>query len=72
MRHQHELDGKAKATTSGFDIPAPSIRGSTGIGELGLSLTPSKDLPLFIDLGVQGYVGKREGVTGALQIRFTF
>ena len=30
------------------------------------------DLPLSLDLGVQGYVGKREGVTGSLQIRYAF
>ena len=48
------------------------MRGGTGIGELGLTLTPSKTLPLFLDLGVQGYTGKREGVTGSLQIRFEF
>jgi len=69
---EHEFDGKAKATTYGYSIDAPSIRGSTGIGELGLSLTPSKNLPLSIDLGVQGYTGKREGVTGSLQLRFEF
>jgi outer membrane autotransporter protein len=69
---KHEFDGRARATTNGFDIPAPSIRGDTDIGELGLSLRPSLDLPLSFDLGVQGYVGKREGVTGSLQIRFEF
>ena len=70
--YEHEFGGKAKATTNGFDIPAPSIRGGTGIGELGLSLRPSKTLPLSFDLGVQGYAGKREGVTGSLQMRLEF
>ena len=70
--YEHEFDGKARATTNGFSIPAPSLRGDTGIGELGLTLKPSKDLPLSFDLGVQGYVGKREGVTGSLQVRFEF
>ncbi|MDR2695907.1 MAG: autotransporter domain-containing protein, partial [Deltaproteobacteria bacterium] len=70
--YEHEFDGRARATTNGFAIDAPSLRGGTGIGELGLSLKPSKDLPLFFDLGVQGYVGKREGVTGSLQVRFEF
>ena len=27
---------------------------------------------LFFDFGVQGYVGKREGVTGSAQIRWEF
>ena len=69
---EHEFDGKARATTNGFDIDAPNLHGNTGIGELGLSLTPSADLPLTIDLGVQGYTGKREGVTGSLMVKWEF
>jgi hypothetical protein len=42
------------------------------MGELGLSLKPSQSLPLSFDLGVQGYTGKREGVTGSLQIKLEF
>jgi hypothetical protein len=71
-KHQHEFDGRAKATTYGYAIDAPSLRGDTGIGELGLILKPSKNLPLSFDLSVQGYVGKRDGVTGSLQVRFEF
>ncbi len=69
---EHEFDGKARATTNGFDIDAPNLHGNTGIGELGLSLTPSADLPLTVDLGVQGYTGKREGVTGSLMVKWEF
>lgn len=69
---EHEFDGKARATTNGFDIDTPNLRGNTGIGELGLSLTPSADLPLTVDLGVQGYTGKREGVTGSLMVKWEF
>ena len=69
---EHEFDGKARATAHGFDIDAPSLSGDTGIGELGLTLTPSASLPLYFDLGVQGYVGRREGVTGSLQVKFEF
>jgi len=70
--YEHELDGKAKASTYGYRIDAPKMSGGTGIGELGLSLKPSQTRPLFFDLGVQGYVGKREGVTGSLQMRWEF
>ena len=69
---EHEFDGRARATTNGFDIDVPNLRGDTGIGELGLSLTPSVDLPLTVDLGVQGYTGKREGVTGSVQLKYEF
>lgn len=69
---EHEFNGKARAATNGFDIDAPNLRGDTGIGELGLTWTPSVDLPLSVDLGVQGYTGKREGVSGALQVKWEF
>jgi len=69
---EHEFDGKARATVNGVSLGTPSLQGDTGMGELGLSLKPAKDLPLSFDLGVQGYAGKRDGVTGSLQIRFEF
>ena len=69
---EHEFDGKARASTYGYDIKAPSLRGDTGIGELGLTFKPSQTVPLSFDLGVQGYVGKREGVTGSLQAKYEF
>jgi len=56
----------------GHKIGTPDLIGGTGMGELGFTLKPSKNLPLSFDLGVQGYVGKREGVTGSLQVRWEF
>jgi hypothetical protein len=70
--YEHEFDGKQRASTYGYFINAPKLEGGTGIGELGFTLKSSKDLPLSFDLGVQGYVGKREGVTGSLQARLVF
>ena len=65
---EHEFDGKASGSVRidgyGADISSPSLRGDTGIGELGISLTPSESVPFTLDVAVQGYVGKREGVTG--------
>ncbi|MDR0576864.1 MAG: S8 family serine peptidase [Candidatus Accumulibacter sp.] len=69
---EHEFDGKTRSTTNGHDIGAPSLRGDTGMGELGLTLKSSTTLPLSLDLGVRGHVGKREGVTGLLQIKYEF
>jgi outer membrane autotransporter protein len=70
--YEHEFDGRTKATVYGHKIGTPDLIGGTGMGELGLTLKPPKDLPLSFDLGVQGYVGKREGVTGSLQARWEF
>jgi len=72
LAYEHEFDGKASATTNGLAINAPALRGDTGIGELGLTLKPSQNLPLSLDLGIQGYVGKREGVTGSVQVKYEF
>jgi outer membrane autotransporter protein len=69
---EHEFAGKARAFAHGIPIDAPSMRGGTGIGELGLVFRPSANRSLTADLGVQGYVGKRQGVTGALRVGWAF
>ena len=71
---EYEFDGKAKATTYGFDVPAPSLKGSTGVGELGLSFTPNvlSQNAFSVDLGLQGYTGMREGLGGSVQMKFEF
>ncbi len=70
--YEHEFDGKARATTNGYSMKAPSMGGDTGVCELGLVYAPLESLPFSFDLGVQGYVGKREGVTGSLQAKYEF
>jgi outer membrane autotransporter protein len=69
---EHEFDGRQRTTVNDRRIGSTSLKGDTGMGELGMTLKPFKDLPLSFDLGVQGYIGKREGVTGSLQVRFEF
>lgn len=69
---EHEFDGTARATSLGYDLDAPSLKGDTGIGELGLSWTPSATTPLTIDLSVQGYTGVREGYTGSFMAKWEF
>jgi outer membrane autotransporter protein len=70
--YDHEFDGKAEATAGGLKIPSPKLKGGTGMGELGLSIKPYRTSPLTFDLAAQGYMGKREGITGSLQIKFEF
>jgi len=72
MAYEQEFDGKARATTNGLAIDAPSLHGGTGIGELGLNLRPAKRWPLSCDLGVQGYFGTREGFTASARARYDF
>ncbi|MDR2892520.1 MAG: autotransporter-associated beta strand repeat-containing protein [Deltaproteobacteria bacterium] len=81
---EHEFDGKAGSTVNGQNIDAPSLKGDTGMAEFGLSFRPfaasageagtaqNSDLPLSFELGLQAYTGKREGVSGSLQVKLEF
>jgi len=69
---EYEFDGEAKGTMYGFKVPSTCLRGSTGIGELGFIFKPSLNQPLYLDLSVQGYTGKREGWTGRFQVKYEF
>ncbi|MDR1297585.1 MAG: hypothetical protein LBO05_09485, partial [Deltaproteobacteria bacterium] len=69
---EREFDGKSAASSNGFDLPSPKMRGSTGVGELGLKIAPSPGGPLSVEIGVQGYAGKRRGVTGSAAIKIEF
>jgi hypothetical protein len=69
---EREFKGQARASANGYAIEAPSLQGDTGMGEIGFNLKPSETIPLSFDLGLLGYVGKREGVTGSLKIKIEF
>ncbi|CAM5199032.1 hypothetical protein CDEN61S_02496 [Castellaniella denitrificans] len=69
---EHEFDGVARATVYGFDTPSPSLKGDTGVFELGLGITPTRNQALSIDVGLQAYVGRREGFGGAAAVKYAF
>lgn len=69
---EHEFDGTADSTIDGMRIESPSLGGNTWMGEMGLSVLASHTLPLHVNLGVQGYTGFMEGVTGSLQVLWRF
>jgi hypothetical protein len=53
------FDGEALVSAYGLKLDASSTKGSSGVGEIGLSIKPSSSLPISVELGAQGYVGKR-------------
>jgi autotransporter-associated beta strand protein len=69
---EHEYDGKSKASIHDQRIAAPELKGDTGLAEAGITLTPSATVPLTLDIGIQGYTGKREGVTGSFKANYRF
>ncbi len=72
VAYEHEFAGSCDSRTFGHAVAAPSFEGDTGIGELGLAMTPSESLPLSINLGVQGYVGKKRGISGNCMVKYEF
>lgn len=70
--YEHEFSGKLRGTTYGFDIPdAPSLRGDTGRGELGVVFRPGQGA-LAVELGLQGATGVYDSIGGMLQLSYTF
>jgi hypothetical protein len=67
----HEFD--CDSTVKHLDIPLPeaSLGGSLGIGELG-HIVAAGDIPLEVQLGVQGSAGRRDGIAANLSFRYTF
>jgi outer membrane autotransporter protein len=70
LAYEHELDGKARAWVGGHAADVPELEGGSGIGELGLAITASEGLT--VDLGVRGYAGARRGVSGTLNLTYSF
>ncbi len=69
---EHEFSGSCESTAYVHLVAAPSFEGSSGMGELGLVMKPSEDLPLSINLGVQGYLGQKQGVSGSCNFMYEF
>ena len=69
---QYEFNGDARAVYSvSGEAPSPSVKGSSGMMELGWQVKPGKS-PMTIDLGVTGWVGKLRGIAANVQMNWTF
>ena len=69
---EETLGATAKGRISGYGLRNLNINGTTGVGELSLKAKPSKASPWEFDLGVNGYVGVRRGVTGNARATYRF
>lgn len=69
--YEYEFDGKAKAQIYSHNAPYSDIKGGTGIGTLGIMLNPAGG-GFSVNLGIQGYTGVREGVSGSFKAQYTF
>ena len=69
LAYQYEFSGEARAHYEGGTTPSPSVKGSSGLLELGWQVKPG-DGPLTLDLGVNGWAGKQRG--GSVQLGATW
>ncbi len=69
---EHEFSGNAKGTAYGYEIDKTSLKGDTGIGEIGVRFSPTEKSPWTVDVAMKGYVGQHEGTMGNLVINYKF
>ena len=68
---EHEFNGEAKASIAGIgEAPAPSVKGNTGIFELGFDW--DDDSKWVVGLGANAYIGKRKGWDGMARVFYNF
>ena len=68
---EHEFAGKAGATYEGDAAPSPSLKGSSYMLELGYRFMPENSRVSY-DLHLNGWQGKRKGVTGGASVKWAF
>jgi hypothetical protein len=71
LAYEYEFAGDATATAYGFSIPAPSLRGGTGICEIGFILGENND-PFSAYFNISGFTGKREGFAAGIDLNWKF
>ncbi len=68
---EYEFDGEARATIGGDAAPSPSLKGSSAMLELGYRFMP-KNSRVSYDLHLNGWQGKRKGITGGASVKWAF
>lgn len=72
LAYEYEFNGKQNASTNGFGIDAPSLKGGSLIGTIGLNHKQSADSNFSLGLNLSGYAGKRQGVGVNAQFKWAF
>lgn len=72
LAYEYEFSGSAAALAYNIDVASPTVKGSTGILELGAKYKPNTESRFSMDVGLNGYVGKRQGVSGNVKLNWAF
>ena len=68
----YEFDSDARATYRGLATPSPSMKGSSGMLELGVKCQPGPKSPFHMDISLAGWAGKQRGVSFNAAFQWTF
>ncbi len=69
---EHEFDGNARGSVMGYSLKDTSLKGDSGVLELGVKFVPSEKSRWNYDFTIEGYVGQREGVMGNFVVNYLF
>ena len=69
MKALYEFDAESRATVNGKTAQAPTMKGHTGIFELGWKVKPD-NANFDVDLSFLGYTGKQKG--GSLNVNMNW
>jgi hypothetical protein len=70
--YEQELDSKNRGWIMGQPFETPSLKGGTGIGEVGIIYRSTADKHFNIETGIQGHVGVRRGISGGVRLGWEF
>lgn len=69
---EHEFDGNARGSVMGYSLKDTSLKGDSGVLELGVKFVLSEKSRWNYDFTIEGYVGQREGVMGNFVVNYLF
>ena len=67
---EYDLNGDSKNTVANYDLGTPSLGGSTFMADVGVRYQAAKNVS--VDFSGRGYTGQRDGVSGQVNVKFSF
>lgn len=68
----YEFSSEARATYKGLSTPSPSMKGSSGMLELGVKCQLDSNYPFYMDISLAGWAGKQRGLAFNAAFQWTF
>ena len=72
IAYQYEMNGEAGATYKDYQTPKITMKGSSGMLELGWQVKPVERSVFIIDVGAVGWIGHQKGVTFQAKLKRDF